>query len=918
MECKIDMDAIIAIMALLVTIIISAVSAAREAHIRFIDKFNTFYQKTFALRNELSTILKKNSTEEFYYEIDRIWHCEDVKDKVLDYLTETEDFLFLVVGHRSVYRSFEKLMSPALYRRLSMFYGFIIRLRQECNNQKLFLNYEKALMRIKHMKKIRNQNSNLKNKCYIGIRSSDRMYDSGYFRKDITIFSNEVGDKDFPIRPNQNKFNKYVLPYITERIKVLIAQNDSFRFMFYNSAMAYMLPLELQKYFICLNPRELITIFNNKPELKRWFAHHSLPTIPYETFLVQEITLETLHKHFPLTERYVIQSSHGGGGIGTFLVSRDNFESISSILQPFRQYLVSPYIEKSISVNTHVFVADKQTILSPGSVQIVECEENQLCYRGADFIAFRTLSDHCRDQVRELSLKIGNHLRETGYHGIAGLDFIVTNDEKIFCVEINPRFQASTILLDLFLEKHTAGSNMAHSVFELNEQAFNNQMFSTLCFDDVVNYSCYYYYKGTISVNDLMVKRSILSDEHVIIHDDGIFNFTKEGFLDQDSYAFRAVFSHPICAISPDMTLWLNDNIPTRLAPKDSIELKIALLNQGVRISGNAKHIKEGTYESIDIIYHGLAPQQQKPLAMNCAYGVNLSKYSPFVIEIGGDACLEYDELTYYGKLLGYVNVEIDRLADFSETDRRILYMATDRLRIKLISGCEYKNAGIGCAFCNLRASDKRFTRKELQGALLRLKANKIPFRHILIGGGTCLAPDIWEDVIWLCQYLKSDDYYKGKTISLMSILPPIEILSSLHNAGLEEVAFNLEVSNDKLARTLMPGKRNRTKSAYYSTLKEAVKIFGIGAVRSALLVGFDKEDELIDEVRYLANMGIIPCLSSFRALNGSELADYIHPDNVTLRKIYDKCSYCLANSGGPICELGPKCPMCRNNMLAI
>ena len=128
----------------------------------------------------------------------------------------------------------------------------------------------------------------------------------------------------------------------------------------------------------------------------------------------------------------------------------------------------------------------------------------------------------------------------------------------------------------------------------------------------------------------------------------------------------------------------------------------------------------------------------------------------------------------------------------------------------------------------------------------MRLKATKIPFRHILIGGGTCLNPDIWDDIIWLCQFLKSDEYYGNKPISLMSVLPPEKYFPVFHNAGLDEVAFNIEIVDEDIAKALMPGKRSDPKAAYYSALLNAVSVFGIGNVRSALLVGFDKESELI------------------------------------------------------------------------
>lgn len=750
-------------------------------------------------------------------------------------------------------------------------------------------------------------------KCYVGIRSSDRMYDGGYFQSDISIFSEVAGPEIFPTRPNQNKANKHIMPYITDQIHQIASRTPECRFAFYNGTMAYNLPSDLQQHFICLNSRELLQWMNSKPDVKRWLSGCGFPVLPYETFLGQEITADMLKQRFPQAEQYVIQSSYGGGGIGTFLASNDHFDEVWSQLQPLRQYLISAYVKYGVSVNTHVFISEQQTVLSPGSVQIIELEQGQLCYRGADFIAFRTLSDTCQERVRILSLKIANRLREHGYLGVAGLDFFVTREQEVYCMEINPRFQASSVLLDMYLQQHNAGVNTADSVFALNEQAFANQVATTLCFDDIIDYSCYFYYKGDLPLEYLIAKRDQLSREGVVIHDDGFLRFARENLLDEDSYLFRAVFSHAICAISPDMTLWLNDNIPVRQAPKDLLDLKIALLNQGVNLAGPLSHVKKGVYESVDITYQG--PQYSvDPIDMNCAYRINLSQYSPFLINTedpGGT-------ITYYGVPLGRADVETDRLDGLSHTDRRILYLSTDRLRIKLVAGCEYKNIGRGCRFCNVPLSDKRFTQAEIERALLRLKERRIPFRHILIGGGTCLAPDIWDDVAWLCRFLSADDFYRGKPISLMSVLPPMEMLPIFREAGLSEVAFNMEVADDGLAQTLMPGKRGQPKAAYYSVLEEAVRVFGVGAVRSALVVGLDRGDALIKEVEHLAQMGVIPCLSAFRALPGSEFASAIHPDNATLRRVYGSCSERLEAMDGQVKELGPKCHRCRNNMLAI
>lgn len=187
-----------------------------------------------------------------------------------------------------------------------------------------------------------------------------------------------------------------------------------------------------------------------------------------------------------------------------------------------------------------------------------------------------------------------------------------------------------------------------------------------------------------------------------------------------------------------------------------------------------------------------------------------------------------------------------------------------------------------------------------------------------MIGGGSCLDTDIWDTIIRICQFLKNDEFYKDKPISIMTMLPPKEMLVKLKNAGVEEVAFNLEIANDELASTLMPGKRSQEKRAYYEIFAEAISVFGVGKVRSALLVGLDKEKELCNEITTLAGLGVLPCLSAFRALPSTPYAGQSGPSNKYLLNVYETATDLLTQMNGAIKELGPNCKDCRNNMLTI
>lgn len=743
-------------------------------------------------------------------------------------------------------------------------------------------------------------------KIYVGIRQSDIFFANDFFNDCVCIF-NKNAEEPFQIRPNQNINNKSIFTYLKEQVMNLYNENPEKSFIFYNQITAYNYPKEILDRAICINKHEILNILNNKLTLKQWLIDREIPIIPYKTFLGHEIHYNDLLSEYDGYDTFVIQMCHGGGGIGTFKVDSTNYSNILPQLLENQNYIVSPYIE-NISVNMHVFVSDSKNILTPGSIQIIENRDNQLVYCGCDYNEYQQLPFEIKNKIKKLSIKIARHLNLEGYKGIAGIDFIINKIGDVFCAEINPRFQASTFLLDIFL-KNTANKSEASSCYELNEMAFQDQISTSLSYDDNINYSCYYYYNN-IDINYSLEKYNIFLKNDVLLFDDGMSEYKKNRKFNKNSYLFRAIFPHNICKISPDFELWINDNIKICNIPINTIDLKIRLLNQGVRLENNSFPIKRGVYESIDII----VPHLKEKLYMNCAYNIHLSKYSPFLLKMDKSVA----NLFYYKQKICDVIVEKDKLHSFSELEKSILYISSDRLRIKLLAGCENKNINQGCKFCNLPISKKQFSLEEIISALEHVKKQKISFRHILIGGGTSLSNETWYKIIKLCTYLKNDTFYTNKPISLMSILPPINILQDLKKAGVEEVAFNIEIANETLAKKLMPKKRSVSKESYYNILNESVKVFGIGNVRSALVVGIDKKADLYDEVMLLANMNVLPCLSAFRALPNSEFEDDLGPSNDYLLETYYNTISLLSLAKGSIHELGPKCTACRNNMLIL
>lgn len=901
----------------LIAIVISVLSVLyvreHDDNIRFLSMFNEIYKKTFELRIKLNNITVKHWEIPFYYEYDSIISLSELEEAVLDYLTELENFFTFTKNNWLSQKSLRTLVSYAFYQRTASLYAYILKKRVNTNNPIMFKNYIKMVKSMKNMKKIKKQWNNKHKKYYIGVRQSDVYYAKNYFEKAICLFGNTADTEIFSLRLNQNINHREMLPYYLKMLRQISDKDEKAAFYFYNQRIAYNYDKNICSLCKCVNQKELLDFLNNKLWVREWLLKSEIPVIPFETFMGKELLFSKLCSKFECFNSFVIQSAHGGGGIGTFYAKQQFFSEILNKVEALQRYIVSPYIP-NISVNTHVFIAEKQTVLSPASIQIIESRQHQLCYRGGDFCAFQNMPESIKCEIKNLSIKIADLLRKKGYRGIAGIDFIIDSKKNIYCCEINPRFQASTFILDRYLRECSEDTITAKSCFELNEMAFQGSMITTLCFEDKIDYSCYFYYSDGLPIQYFKEKYVHLKkDCNVDVFEDGMDYYLDQGKVDNNSYLFRAIFPHAISKISPDMTLWVNDNIPIHKRPIDSLSYKIALLNQGIRIEDDITNIKKGVYESVDIKIKS-SKYIEAGLNINCAYGIHLSQYSPYGIKSSQNK--EY--LYYFDEKIAEIQVEKNPLTELDELENRILFIATDRLRIRIVSGCENKNIGKGCMFCNVPVSDCQFSLAQIQQALQNIKKHNIYFRHILIGGGTCLAKDSWKIILAICKYLKQDKYYKNKPISIMTMLPPKDIIIELKKAGVEEVAFNLEIADDNLANKLMPAKRSQSKDAYYEVLRESVKTFGVGKVRSALLVGLDKEQDIYNEIITLSEIGVIPCLSAFRALPNTIYENALGPDNKYLFKVYHNSEALLKSMSGNIQKLGPVCKACRNNMLIL
>lgn len=137
-----------------------------------------------------------------------------------------------------------------------------------------------------------------------------------------------------------------------------------------------------------------------------------------------------------------------------------------------------------------------------------------------------------------------------------------------------------------------------------------------------------------------------------------------------------------------------------------------------------------------------------------------------------------------------------------------------------------------------------------------------------------------------------------------------------LYDAGITEVAFNLEVFNRTLAQKYMPGKGSIPLECYEKAFREAVRIWGNkGAVRSMVIVGLESEESLLKGIEYLCTLGVAPILSLLKPITGTPLHYLLPPSDETVLHIVHQAQIICQHYD---LELGPSCHYCEDNSIKI
>lgn len=183
--------------------------------------------------------------------------------------------------------------------------------------------------------------------------------------------------------------------------------------------------------------------FEHKPWIESAVAKMGLPRIEWSYIADEEqLKARELSRHGDV----VLRRSRTSGGQGFIHVASPEQlrEAWPDVDEAFVS--VSRFLSGGVPVNVGATVwRDGVTVHHP-SVQLIgltSCVTREFGYCGNDFGLARDLDLAMIDQIEQSTVVIGQWLRQHGYRGGFGVDFLIYDGKPLF-TEVNPRFQGST------------------------------------------------------------------------------------------------------------------------------------------------------------------------------------------------------------------------------------------------------------------------------------------------------------------------------------------------------------------------------------------------------------------------------------------------------------------------------------------
>ena len=305
---------------------------------------------------------------------------------------------------------------------------------------------------------------------YVGFNANNAICNEGFLTGSITLNpNNEKGNiyysKDMIKNRDTEEFKKEYKEFIIKNMSRITKNNPNATFLAFNKKIKDLLSDQTQFDITFEKDYALIDKINDKKYI-RDLIKDRVPVIK-TTWIDKKISYADAKK-ITKSQKFVMQGRIGAGGNNTYYIdSLEKFNKYSDYLD--NKYFLSKYLD-NIPVNITLVIGKYETIKLPISVQLIKQINDRFKYVGADFIYARELDDKAISKINDYANIIALELKQLGYQGIVGIDYIIDNNDNVYFMELNPRFQASSFIINKYLEKYCS-TNLA----ELHYLAITNK-----------------------------------------------------------------------------------------------------------------------------------------------------------------------------------------------------------------------------------------------------------------------------------------------------------------------------------------------------------------------------------------------------------------------------------------------------------
>lgn len=236
----------------------------------------------------------------------------------------------------------------------------------------------------------------------------------------------------------------------------------------------------------------------------------------------------------------------------------------------------------------------------------------------------------------------------------------------------------------------------------------------------------------------------------------------------------------------------------------------------------------------------------------------------------------------------------------------------TDRIRIQTMCGCANN-----CKFCNARDYGYSFNDVNDLDEAFKIALAQSNARHAFISTNNVKNKEDFEKLNKVFEFFSKK--YPEMGIDIMTSPRGFNsytdstqykpFLQYLKDMGIHGIAVNMELYNPEKFKFYCPEKYQIGQANYLKFIEEAIKVFGVGYVRSAFIVGLEPLEDTLKGVEMLAQRGCIPVLSPlypYGEAQGDTSAKLFFEARIKSEEICAKYGI----------KMGPLCIPCAHNSI--